>query len=156
MRRDNLFAGIILILFGIIFLLSNFGILDISFQKLWPLFILVPGVVFELAFFTNRKEPGLLVPAGILITTGIVFIITVTFGWNLMDYLWPFFPFGVALGLFQLYLFGDREAALLIPVGIIGGFSLIALSFTLNFWSMDLILSGILILSGLLIIFKRK
>ena len=156
MRRDNLFVGAALILFGIIFLLSNFDIIDISIQKLWPLFILVPGVLFELAFFMNRKEPGLLVPAGIFITTGIVFIITVTFGWNIMAYLWPLFPFGVAVGLFQLYLFGGKETELLIPVGIIGGFSLVALTFTLDFWSMDLIISGILILSGLLIIFKRK
>ena len=156
MRRENLLIGIILILFGVIFLLSNFGILDISFQKLWPLFILVPGVLFELSFFISRKDPGVLVPAGILITTGIVFCITVTLGWNLMAYLWPLFPFGVAVGLFQLYLFGNKETALLIPVGIIGGFSLVALTFTLDFWSMDLIISGILILTGLLIIFKRK
>ncbi len=156
MRKGNLLTGIILILFGVIFLLSNFGIVNISFQKLWPLLILIPGVLLELSFFINRREPGVLVPAGIFITTGIVFLINITFGWNLMAYLWPLFPFSVALGLFQLYLFGGRETALLIPVGIIGGFSLVALSFTLHFWSMDLIISGILILTGLLIIFKRK
>ena len=47
MRRDrkhNLFAWI-LITIGVIFVLDNFGIIDDAFSKLWPVILIVVGVV---------------------------------------------------------------------------------------------------------------
>jgi len=41
-----------------------------------------------------------------------------------MEKLWPIFPIGVAIGLFQLYIFGKREKELLIPIGILSGLSI--------------------------------
>ncbi len=47
MRRDrkhSLFAWI-LITIGVIFVLENFGIVDDAFSKLWPVLLIVIGVV---------------------------------------------------------------------------------------------------------------
>ena len=156
MKRGNYVVGAIFILLGIAFLLSNMGIIDINFSQHWPLTLLIPGLLFELGYFIKRKDPGLLVPGGMFTTYGALFYINILYGWHWMAYLWPLFPLGVAIGLFQLYLFSEREALLLVPVGIIGGFSLVALTFTLSFWNISLVISIILILIGLIIIFRKK
>ncbi len=47
MRRDrkhSLFAWI-LVTIGVIFVLENFGIVDDAFSKLWPVLLIVIGVV---------------------------------------------------------------------------------------------------------------
>jgi len=119
MNRIHYILGILLVGIGILFLLSNFGFIEISWKYLWPLFLLVPGIIFEFGFFIYRKDAGLLVPGGILTTYGLLFLANVIYGWQLMEFLWPVFLLGVAIGLFQLYLFGEREKALLIPVGIL-------------------------------------
>lgn len=155
MRRGNYTLGIILIIIGITILLANFGMIKIDWYKYWPIILLVPGLVFEISYFIGRSNPGVLVPGGILTTYGILFLINILYGWHWMNQLWPLFPLGVAIGLFQLYLFGDREKMLLIPIGILGGFSLLALGFTITFIDLKLISPVILILIGLLIIFKR-
>jgi len=69
------------------------------------LFVLIAGIFFEASYFISCKDAGLLVPGGILITYGLLFLFNVYYGWNLMDNLWLIFPLGVAIGLFQLYLF---------------------------------------------------
>lgn len=63
-------------------------------------------------------------PGGILTTYGFLFLTNSIFGWHLMEKLWPIFPIGVAIGLFQLYIFGKREKELLIPIGILSGLSI--------------------------------
>ena len=87
---------------------------------------------------------------------GLLFSINVIFGWHLMDNLWPIFPLGVAIGLFQLYLFGGREKGLLIPVGILGAVSLFFLVNNLLFVDFRLIAGIILVLIGIWFIFKKS
>ncbi len=76
-----------------------------------------------------------------------------------MEYLWPIFPLGVAIGLFQLYLFGGREKRLLIPIGILGAVSIFFLINNLikNLFFIDFgLLAGIvLVVIGIWIIFKK-
>ncbi len=158
MRRGDYFFGGILIFIGILFLLNNFEIiqLDINPAEHWPLVFIIPGVLFELGFFIRRKDAGLLVPGGILLTYGVLFYINVLYGWDWVNQLWPLFPMGVAFGLLQLYVFGGRDRALLIPVGIIGGFSLIALSFTLEILDSGILIGAAFILLGLIFLFRRK
>ena len=121
--------GSLLIALGALFTLEAFGWVQLSWNFLWPLFLLLPGIIFHIGFFAgNNKNPGLLVPGGILTVYGILFIIMVFLGWDLMKVLWPVFPLGVALGLFELYIFGSREPGLLIPVGIL---SLVGFGFLL-------------------------
>ena len=147
--------GIVLLLMGIILLLSNFGFIEISWKHLWPLFLLVPGILFEFGFFIYRKDAGLLVPGGILTTYGLLFLANTIYGWQLMGYLWPVFLLGVAIGLFQLYLFGERENGLLIPVGILTALSLFFLITHLVNINFKIIAGIIFIFIGLGIILKQ-
>jgi len=155
MKRINYLFGLLLLLIGVLLILSNFGVIEIVWDNLWPLFLLIPGMLFELSYFISRKDAGLLVPGGILTTYGLLFLVYVNYGWHLMDILWPIFPLGVAIGLFQLYLFGGREKGLLIPVGILGVISLFFLVDSLLFIDFKLFAGILLILIGIWIIFKK-
>ena len=155
MKKINYLFGLFLLIIGVLLILANFGAIEIAWDNLWPLFLLIPGIFFELSYFIYRKDAGLLVPGGILITYGLLFSINVIFGWHLMDNLWPIFPLGVAIGLFQLYLFGGREKGLLIPVGILGAVSLFFLINNLIYVDFRLLAGILLVLIGIWIIFKK-
>jgi len=155
MKKINYIFGLLLLFIGAMLILSNFGVIEIVWDNLWPLFLLIPGIVFELSYFIYRKDAGLLVPGGILITYGLLFLVNVIYGWHLMENLWPIFPLGVAIGLFQLYLFGEREKGLLIPVGILGAISLFFLINNLVFIDFRLLAGILLVLIGIWIIFKK-
>lgn len=152
-------VGLGLIIIGILSILVNFNVIDIEFWEFWPFFLLILGVIFEIGFFTGkRKDVGLLVPAGILITVSISFIVCVIFGWYMMDYLWPLFIMAPGIGLLQLYLFSEnRDGALLIPTGIsltIGGYFLLGNFF--DFVDFPLFISVVVILVGILLMFKKN
>ena len=147
MKKINYIFGFLLLFIGAMLILSNFGVIEIVWENLWPLFLLVPGILFELSYFISRKDAGLLVPGGILIN--------VIYGWHLMENLWPIFPLGVAIGLFQLYLFGGREKGFLIPVGILGAISLFFLINNLLFIDFWLLAGIALVVIGIWIIFKK-
>jgi len=155
MKKINYIFGFLLLFIGVMLILSNFSVIEIVWENLWPLFLLIPGIVFELSYFIYRKDAGLLVPGGILITYSLLFLVNAFFGWHLMEDLWPIFPLGVAIGLFQLYLFGGREKGLLIPVGILGVISLFFLINSLLFVDFKLVAGIVLVLIGIWIIFKK-
>ncbi len=112
--------GLVLVIAGSLFTLDSLGWIHLSWGYLWPLFLLLPGIAFHAAFFAGRNQnAGLLVPGGILTVYGLLFSAMTIFGWQLMEVFWPVFILGVALGLFELYVFGPRETGLLIPVGIL-------------------------------------
>lgn len=133
-NKFNSIFGFVLILAGVLFLLKNLHINDplldfLSINTLWPLiFIIFPGLIFHYAFFTgNKRDPGLLVPGGILLVTGATLQLGELIGsW---DVIWPLFIFSVAFGLFELYAFGNRDKGLLVPVFILGGLSALFFAF---------------------------
>ncbi len=155
MKKINYLFGLFLLFIGVLLILANFGVIEIVWENLWPLFLLIPGILFELSYFIYRKDAGLLVPGGILITYGILFLVNVMYGWHLMEDLWPIFPLGVAIGLFQLYLFGMREKGLLIPIGILGAISLFFLINNLFFIDFVLLVGIMLVVIGIWVIFKK-
>ncbi len=155
MKKINYIFGFLLLFIGVLLILSNFGVIEIIWDNLWPLFLLIPGILFELSYFIYRKDAGLLVPGGILITYGLLFLVNVSYGWHLMEDLWPIFPLGVAIGLLQAYLFGGREKYLLIPVGILGAVSLFFLINNLFFIHFGLLAGIVLVVIGIWIIFKK-
>jgi len=155
MKKINYIVGLSLLFIGVLLILTNFGVIEIKWENLWPLFLLIPGIVFELSYFIYRKDAGLLVPGGILITYGLLFLFNIIYGWRLMEDLWPIFLLGVAIGLFQLYLFGGREKRLLIPIGILGVIFLFFLINNLFFIDFGLLVGIILVVIGIWIIFKK-
>ncbi len=85
----------------------------------------------------------------------IVATVSAIYGWHLMGDLWPTYPLGVAIGLFQLYLFGGRDKGLLIPVGILGAVSLFFLINNLPFIDLRLFAGILLVLIGIWVIFNK-
>jgi hypothetical protein len=156
-RNSNIVIGAVLIAMGALFLMSNLGYLNFTWNYVWPLALLVPGLYMHFAFFTGiDKNPGILVPGGILTTYGALFYANVFFGWHMMADLWPLFLIGVAIGLFELYLFGNHDKGLLVPVGILGGIGLSALLRTyIRFDLKDYIVPAVLIIIGIAIITGR-
>lgn len=159
MEKKGSTVGIILIIIGIMVLVDkifNLNILNMS--NFWPLFVLIPGLCFEFGYFVTGRNPGVLVPGGILTVIGLLFFFETFTGWQYAGDTWPIYPLAVAIGLFQLYLFGYREKALLIPVFILGAVSVISFVFIIMggifMWVNGSVIAAVLfILGGLTILF---
>lgn len=151
--------GVTLICIGILSVLSSFGIfpsLGELMSNFWPMILIFISLLFHAGYYNNKKDVGLLVPGGILLTLGIVFQTSEI--WHIYRVMWPGIILAPAVGLFELYIFGNRQKGLLIPVGILSGLSLIFFSFTirnLGGFSKFLIPAG-LILAGLIILVKDR
>lgn len=162
MNSQSKVLGFILVIIGILAILSQFFHISIfNISNFWFLFILVPGLCFEVAYFSRRKEPGLLVPGGILTVLGLLFFFESMTGWRFAAVTWPIYPLAVATGLFQLYWFGGKEKALLIPVGILTIVPLLGITAqifgSIFYWlNNSLLVPIVLIVFGLFIIFRKK
>jgi len=130
-------------------------------KRFWPaLFIILPGLALHSVFFSGKKrEAGILVPAGILITLGVTIqLCMLTGAWHLLV---PGSIMSVAVGLFELYFFGNRDKGLLIPVSIL---TVTSLFFFDVFYSRILfglslqrnIIPIALIILGLVIMFRNR
>jgi hypothetical protein len=169
-KKNNIFFGVIVIVIGLLLLLdslkvfdNSFNFLDIGFLagRFWAtLFLILPGLLFHYSYFAKgRKDAGLLVPGGILFVVGLTCQLSVLF--DVWSVLWPGFILAVAVGLYELYLFGNRDKGLLIPVGILGGLSAIFfvyISFEpyLDNRYRQLILPVIVIAIGIAVLFKNR
>ena len=170
MNRTGKVLGSVFIVLGMLILLKNLEIIepfwnyvDLGYiiKRFWPiLFFILPGIFFHLSYFSGRKkDAGVLVPGGILLTLGVAFQINMIFGgWDIM---WPVYIFSVAVGLFELYAFGTREKGLLIPIGILSGLSVLffiafsaneLLGFNIRSFIVPIVLIGI----GLAVLFGGK
>lgn len=160
MKGNNFFWGMLLVLIGVMALTNNIlGFRIFDMESLWPCFVLIPGLCFEFGYFSNRRNPGVLVPGGILTTLGLLFFFETLTRWNFSEYTWPIYPLAVAVGLFQLYLFGERNRGLLVPVGILTAVSVISFISIIygnlvDFLGASIVIPVILILFGIWIIFN--
>ncbi len=147
--------GFFFIFAGVIFLLDTFEIIQGGWELFWPVFLLVPAIGFHIGFLAGgKKAAGLLVPGGIFLVLSGLFFYHNFFGWESADITWPFYLFAPAFGLFELFLFGGREPALLIPVTVLTG---IGIMFYLDIAvSFNGIAAVILILIGLNILLGRR
>ncbi len=162
MEKKSLVPGIILIAIGLLFLADNLNFIWIDwediwydFWSLWPLAILVGGVLFWLGWFKNRDDYGLLMPGTIMIVYGLLFWYCMEFGWWHMgdDHLWSFFIIGPGLGFLAMYALGKQEKGFLVSgliLALIGGIFLIGT----YFW--DFIIPALLILIGVRLLMKGK
>ncbi len=169
MRRNNIVIGVIFIILGALFLFNNTGFIKIEFSifdlgflisRFWPaMFLMLPGFAFHSIYFSGKNtDAGILVPGGILFFTGITCQISVLF--NIWSIMWPGFILAVAIGLFELYLFGTRNKGLLIPVGILTVLSVIffdryTFGWLKGFHIRDIVIGAVLVILGLSIIMKN-
>lgn len=125
-------------------------------SKFWPMILIFISLLFHAGYYSDRKNVGLLVPGGILLTLGITFQTSEL--WNIYDVMWPGVILAPAVGLFELYIFGKKEKGLLIPIGILSGISLFFFSFSIrNLGGLSrFILPAGLVIAGLIILLKDR
>lgn len=162
MKTKNLFWGIIFILLGAVLILNKYFLFDfLSISKLWPIFILIPGLIFEFGYFLDRKSVGVLVPGGILTTIGLLFFFETYTHWHYSQYTWPVYLLAVSIGLFQLYYFGGKQKGILIPVFILTFIAAISFLFMLNnsllkFFDFTYLIAIVFILLGIYMLIKNN
>ncbi|MHB8076517.1 LiaI-LiaF-like domain-containing protein [Desulfosporosinus fructosivorans] len=162
MNKSGVFGGLILVVVGGFLLANNLGEWHMfSMERLWPIFVLIPGLVFELSYFSRDRNPGILVPGGILTILGLLFFFETFTDWQFAAFTWPVYPLAVAIGLFQLYIFSGRPRGLLVPVFILTAVSGVAFATmfinTIQQWvNLNLVFPSLLVLAGLLLIFRSS
>lgn len=157
MARNNYTMGLLLIGIAVVLLLGKLGVFSALGAFFWPVFVLLPGLVFHYLYFSRVLPAGVLVPGGILITYSLMFFWCNLFGWDSMAYLWPGFIFGVAVGLYELHVFDPRNArgaftAALVLSIIAGVFFAFAFLFTVGIYFIALVL----IAAGVYLMMSRK
>jgi hypothetical protein len=157
MAKNNYSFGLILIVLAVVLILGKLGVIGFLGNLFWPIFVLLPGLLFHILFFSRILPVGVLVPGGMLVTYSILFFYCNVFGWSSMTYLWPGFIFGVAVGLYELHIFnrsnsqGVSTAAFVLAI-ISFVFFAIAFLFTIGIYFIALVLIGI----GLIMTVKRR
>ena len=155
MKTIRYLVGLLLILIGGFSLITYiFHLNNELIHHLWFLCVLIPGLYFEMNYFQTRKNPGQLVPGGILTVIGLLFCFEILSRWDYSNYTWPIYLLAVAFGLFQLYLYDHQDKGLLIPITIL---CLISFLFYLQlFISSSLLLAIFLIIIGLYILLRKN
>ncbi|WP_368659095.1 hypothetical protein AB3Z07_08870 [Metabacillus halosaccharovorans] len=157
MKNGKVFYGVCLIGLGLFFSLQSFGLIGNLWSVSWPIILLFVSVGFHLGFFLSggkKQQAGLLVPGGILFVLSLLFMFEEMTNWSFSGFIWPFYLFAVAFGLFELWLFGGKEVGLLIPIFILSGLGVVFLIqnlFTFNilsFWPAILIIIGLFLIFG--------
>ncbi len=87
--RENpglLMPGSILVVISILFFYCTFSDWG-RMETLWPFFIIAPAVGFFAMYFGGAKDQGLLLPAGVLLGVGVIFLLLSSWLGNY----WPVF-----------------------------------------------------------------
>ncbi|MGG6309899.1 hypothetical protein [Paenibacillus macerans] len=154
--NNKLMTGVLILAAGIIILLGKLGFFSFLGKALWPLLLLIPGIVLHLWHFWRKGPSELLLPGAILVVYSIVFFIGIIGGWQTLKYTWPVFFLGIAIGLFEYDFFSpQRQGGFLIAALILGAISVILLGWTLFSLSIVYILAVLLIIGGIWLIATR-
>lgn len=52
-RDGKILPGVILVALGMVFLLNNYGLTNVDIGKLWPVFLVIPGIYMILGSLKN-------------------------------------------------------------------------------------------------------
>lgn len=131
MKKASLITGVSLLFVGVVSLLGALEVIPFGMAYIWPLFLLVPGLYFQIIFFVRKDtyQEEILIPSTILIIYALLFIIAGAKGFDFLGRMWPFFPLGVSLGFLQAYLLGSRKMAYYFIGQILLVFSVMAIIF---------------------------
>lgn len=112
--------GFILVLIGAAVILNRINLNIVPVHLYWPLWLLIPGIGFQIGFFVRPHvgRAGLLMPGGILTVLGIVFFLErlPSFGHFV---LWPLILLAPATGFLEMYFFGRRAWRHLLAGGLL-------------------------------------
>ena len=149
--------GLLIIIAGIVILLGKLGVFGFLGRSLWPLAILIPGLLLQALYFNRRGQSILLIPGGALTVWGLLFGICNIWGWGLMSHLWPALILGVVVGLYEYYVYENPRSSIALWVSsILGLFSLAFILLSLMKTGVLYILAIVLMAFGLWLILRRK
>ncbi|WP_449600507.1 hypothetical protein [Paenibacillus sp. Marseille-Q9583] len=125
--KNDMRLGVFIVAAGVLILFGKLGVFGFLGRALWPLVILLPGLVLHMLFFSRRASATVLIPAGILTVYGLLFGLCNIWGWGLMKYLWPVLLLGIAVGLYEYSINSPRRSGGLSAIAVILGVLSIAL-----------------------------
>jgi hypothetical protein len=111
-NRTSLIFGALLIGLGVLFLVGQLFRVNV-WQYSWPLFILIPGLIFfGISMSGGPTSAGFAMPASVLSAVGLIlFVQALTGHYASWTYAWTLiFPTAVGLGLFIMGSRGDDES----------------------------------------------
>ncbi|OAB33933.1 hypothetical protein [Paenibacillus glacialis] len=155
--KKDVKLGLLIIIAGIVILLGKLGVFGFLGRSLWPLAILIPGLLLHALYFSRRGQSILLIPGGILTVWGLLFGICNIWGWGLMSHLWPALILGIAVGLYEYYIYESPRSSMALWVSIILGLlSIVLILLSLMQTGVLYLVSILLIAVGLWLILRRK
>jgi len=153
-RRTSLVGGLLLILFGALFLVAQL-MPGVFVWFSWPWIIIGVGI-FLLVIGSATGEPDMAIPACIVGGIGgLLYYQDLTGNWESWSYAWTLIPGFVGLGILLSGLLGGRSQSLrdggwliLISLGLFAAFGSFfgALGLAGDYWPVLLILLGLLLL----------
>lgn len=155
--NNKLMTGILILAAGVIILLGKWGVFSFLGKALWPLILLIPGILLHLWVFSRRGSSELLLPAGILVVYSVLFFIGIIWGWAFLFHkMWPAFILGIAVGLFEYYAYAaQRQSGMLLTAVVLGALSIILLGWSMFSFSFVYLLAIVLIVVGIWLIVAR-
>ncbi|HEY8343863.1 MAG TPA: hypothetical protein VIL66_01580 [Bacillota bacterium] len=126
--RSKKNTGVILAALGFVLLLARHKLVKLGWIGFWPLFILGPGLLFLLEYFSGwliHKDPTekkeLLVPGVFCTGTGIfLFLFSLEYlPWTYLSGLWPVFLLFLGFGFYVSFCVDRQDQGLLIPGGVL-------------------------------------
>jgi len=166
--RGGLITGILLVGLGALFLLGQIFGFSLWAGFLWPLGIIVPGVLFFVGMVLGGKSAGpLAIPGSIVTTVGLLLLYqSITNHWESWAYVWTLvFPTAVGVGLVvngmwsgmpSLRESGMRWITAGLVLFVVGGiFFELLLNISGGFIS-DVVWPALLILLGLFLLLRRS
>lgn len=137
-KNRNITLGILLVILGTLFLLSNLNVIHV--RNWWPLVLVGIGGAFFIGWIVDRRQVGLLLPGSILLIIGLQF-------W-FIHASWPIYVLAPGIGFWLMYIFGERDTGVLVPAFILTVIALVFWfrdSFLAEWWPVLFIIMGIIL-----------
>lgn len=156
MKSVEKIIGLLFIGLGLLFTLTNLGFLQISMSLIWPIFLVIPGLLFEYGYYSRKKDPGLLFPGAILTTLGLIFFFHTITHFAYIQFLWPLFILPTGIAFLQFYLHGLNHKVFLILFFMFSALTVFFITFQFFIFHPYLILSLAFIFVGILVILPHN
>lgn len=149
MSKNQFAIGIVFLLAGLVIMLGRLGLFSFLGTNFWPLFVLIPGILLHVLFFGRLLPSAALVPGAILTIYALIFFFCIAFGWDKMQYVWPFFILGVAVGLYEYHLFDTSHPKQILTAAIILALVAVSLFVIMLLWGWGVyLIAAVLIAIG--------
>ncbi|NWF69322.1 MAG: hypothetical protein HXY40_09560 [Chloroflexi bacterium] len=101
--HGRIVGGIVLIGLGLFFFATQIFDFGDMMDRLWPFFVIIPGLAFVAGALGSKASAGLMVPGSIVTGTGAILLYqNISGNWESWAYMWTLYP--VFLGLAFMFM----------------------------------------------------